>query len=384
MSKSLNKKVLLVPGWNYPELNRGIIDFAREHSWQLNMLVALHWILPWGWQGDGVITQLGRSEEQNRFVESLTAPIVDMDLHRHDWNLPRVLQDNQLIAKLAAEHFLERGFNQFITYSYNTSGQNLLLEERAFGFEHILAQHAHQCKHLLWGDARGKRKDTIDNLYRWLGRELTKLPKPLAVFALSDERGEHVVRACELAGIDIPEQVAVLGVDNLEIISENLPVSLSSVDSNLYQLGYTAAQQLEDLMNGEKPPRQPIRVPPRKVITRTSTDILAIDNLNVARALRFIWDHYHETITVNDIVAITTISRRSLELAFKSYVGRTINEELIRVRLNHVKQLLQTTELTLYEIQALTGFGTRQHLHRVFTQSEKVSPAVYRRQHQTK
>jgi LacI family transcriptional regulator len=206
------------------------------------------------------------------------------------------------------------------------------------------------------------------------------LPKPLAVFGYNDCVAADIIDACDDAGLLVPEAVAVMGVDNDTILCECVRVPLSSVCHDLEGMAYQAAALLDRLMAGRKPPKGIIRVPPTGLVTRRSTDILAVDNLQVARALRYIQDLYtNPLLGVEAVVAATDLSRRPLERAFRQEMKRTLNEEIVRVRMEKVKDLLTTTSMKVVEVAAATGFTRPSHLFRTFRKQLGLSPNTYRK-----
>jgi LacI family transcriptional regulator len=177
----------------------------------------------------------------------------------------------------------------------------------------------------------------------------------------------------------VPEAVAVMGVDNDSMLCECLRVPLSSVCHDLEGMAYNSAALLDRLMSGKAVPKKIPRVQPTGVVTRRSSDILAVNNLEVAKALRFIHDQFaNPLLSVDDIVAATTVSRRPLEKAFRSELHRTVNEEVVRVRLEKVKALLTTTQFSVTEISAQTGFTRPNHLFRIFRRQLGMNPKQFR------
>jgi LacI family transcriptional regulator len=357
---------------------KGVARYAQEHQWHLVADMIYTAKIPVGWRGDGIISFIGYRDDLAEFILSSRLPAVEISMVRNEINLPRVEGDSEMIGRLAAEHFLERGFRHFAWAPFL---DDVLNAERYRGFANRLAQENLTCHLLPPADSRHDSPATRDWAVRrkLLTRELKLLPKPLAVFSYNDCVAADIIDACAEAGLLVPEAVAVMGVDNDSILCESVRVPLSSVCHDLEGMAYQAAALLDRLMAGKKPPTGVLRVKPKGVVTRRSTDIVAIDNLQVARALRYILDHYSNALLgVNDVVAATTLSRRDLEKAFRKELGRTINQEIVRVRIERVKTLLTTTTMKAVEISAQTGFSRTNHFFRSFRQIVGLSPKAYR------
>lgn len=381
--------VLLALGSYQHETHRGIARYAREHGWHLVAEMAYGGVIPRGWEGDGILTALTERDELTQFVMSTGTPAVDLNMVRADVPLPRVVGDHEAIGRLAAMHFIERGFEHFAWYSVH---DNRTAVDRRTGFLRTLNDEGlniNQCKSLIWSSTKKRGQPISDNDWTerrdWLIREITASPKPIAVFAYNDYQASHIINACLHAGLNIPEEVAVVGVDNDELACEGLPVPLSSVKHDLDSRGYQGAALLAERMkNPDQPIPEPIRIKPTGVITRKSSDILALSDPQVAKALRYIWDHFQKPLNVSEIVKATDISRRTLEKAFNKQLGRSILDEILRRRLQRVKELLAHSDFTMRQIAEQSGFATPQYLHQVFRKHEDTTPGEYRRQHHTK
>ena len=357
---------------------RGVARYAREHRWHLVADMVYTAKIPVGWRGDGIISFIGYRDDLAEFILTSGLPAVEISMVRNEIALPRVEGDSDMIGRLAAEHFLERGFRHF---AWAPMLDDVVNAERYRGFADRLAKAGFSCQLLPPADTRHGDPATRD----WAARrkllmsELKGLPKPLAVFGYNDCVAADIIDACDDAGLLVPEAVAVLGVDNDALICECIPVPLSSVCHDLEGMAYRAAALLDRLMSGRKPPKGVIRVPPKGLVTRRSTDILAVDNLQVARALRFIRDHYtNPLLGVDDVVAATSVSRRPLEKAFRRELKRTINDEIVRARMDKVKDLLANSTLKVVDIAAASGFLRPNHLHRTFRRLAGLSPKAYR------
>jgi LacI family transcriptional regulator len=381
MAPPPKRSVLLALTDTHHGFLKGAARYAREHHWHLVPDMIYSAKIPIGWRGDGILSFIGGRDDLADFIISSGLPAVEISMVRNDIRLPRVEGDNEMIGRLAAEHFLERGFRHFAWAPFMDDVVN---EERYRGFADHLARNNLTCELLPTADSRHdnpasrdwsvKRKQLIESL--------TTLPNPLAVFAYNDCVAANVIDACDDAGLLVPEAVAVMGVDNDTILCECVRVPLSSVCHDLEGLAYEAAALLDRMMNGEKPPKEVIRVRPKGVVTRRSTDIVAVDDLQLARALRFIRDHYTDSLLgVEAVVAATDISRRLLEKAFRREMKRSLNEEIIRVRMEKVRDLLVTTQMKVVDVAAATGFSRPSHLFRTFRKCFGVSPKNYRLAH---
>lgn len=357
---------------------RGVARYAREHRWHLVADMIYTAKIPVGWRGDGILSFIGYRDDLARFILDSGLPAVEISMVRNDIRLPRVEGDNEMIGRLAAEHFRERGFRHF---AWAPMLDDIVNAERHRGFADRLAADGIACHRLPPADTRHGDPASRDWAARrkLLVRELKRLPKPLAVLGYNDCVAADIIDACDDAGLLVPEAVAVLGVDNDALICECIPVPLSSVCHDLEGMAYQAAALLDRLMAGRKPPKNVIRVPPKGLVTRRSTDILAVDNLQVARALRFIRDHYADALLgVGDVVAATSVSRRPLEKAFRRELKRTINNEIVRVRMNKARDLLANSEMKVADVAAATGFSRPNHLYRTFRKLAGHSPRACR------
>ena len=370
--------LLALTGSSHHGFFRGIARYAGEHHWHLVADMIYTGKIPSGWRGDGIISFIGYRNDLAEFIITAGLPTVELSLTRNEIQLPRVEGDNQMIGSLAAEHFLERGYRHF---AWAPMLDDLVNEERSCGFADRLAKAGFICHSLSPTDTIHGDPSTRDWAIRRkaLMRELKRLPKPLAVFSYNDCVAADIIDACHNAGLLVPEAVAVLGVDNDALICESIPVPLSSVCHDLEGMAYEAAALLDRLMSGRKTPKEVIRVPPTGLAIRRSTDILAVEDLQVARALRFLRDHYtNPQLSVNDVVAATNRSRRPLEQAFRRELRCTINDQIVRLRMDKVKDLLINSDMKVVDISAVCGFSRPNHLFRTFRKLVGVSPKTYR------
>jgi len=217
-------------------------------------------------------------------------------------------------------------------------------------------------------------KDESNLIANWL----RSLPKPLGMMTCSDDRSQHVLEACKVARMHVPEEVAIIGTDNDELLCELSNPTLSSVTFNLERAGYEAAKLLDELMDGEPMKGQKIIVQPTSVITRQSTDILAMDDVEVAAAVRYIREHAQTMIQVRDVVDATALSRRSLEQRFRKVLDRSILDEIKRVHIEQVTRMLIETNYSVKKIALILGHQGTENISRYFKQFTGLNPSEYR------
>jgi LacI family transcriptional regulator len=355
MTRKRQKRVLIALGWYDYRLHRGVEKFAQEHHWHLSSNFAREKVIPWGWDGDGILAWLGAGDDLAEFVKDTAKPTVDLSFRRPHLNFARVLEDHAHAAQLVAEHFLSRGFRHFMFYSDEDNWSYL---ERGEGFVAALRRAGHDCEWLRWNHApeysTGREQWTRKR--SWLAARLKQAPKALAVFAANDQHAVEVLEACEMARLAVPEQVAIVGTENYLLAPDAMRTPISSVDTNLETLGHTGAALLEDLMNGKRPSARIIRVPAVGVITRKSSDLLAVKHKGVANGLRFIWEHFHEPIRVKDLLNVAGMSRRGLHKAFMENIGRTPGQELQRLRMEKAKRLLADSDQKIEVLASMCGY----------------------------
>ena len=347
--------MLLALGWYDYHLHQGVEKYAREHGWHVYADLAREKVIPWGWEGDGILAWLGAGDDLAEFVKTLKKPTVDFSLRRPQLKFHRVLEDHAHAAQLVADHFLSRGFVNFIFYS---DADNWSYEERGHGFISALQQAGHPCQWLRWhqSPAFSAGREEWKKKRNWLAAQMKSAAKPLAVFAANDQQAMDVLESCESAGIAVPEQVAIVGAENYLLAPDAMRTPISSVDTNLEALGYRGAELLDKLMAGKTVPKDPLRIPAVGVVVRKSSDILTIKHKGVARSLHHIWKHSHEPICVKDLVGVAAMSRRGLHKAFLEHLGRTPGQELQRVRIEHAKKLLAESNHKIEALAEMSGY----------------------------
>jgi len=363
-------------GYYDHQLHRGVVRFAREAGWILDTSMGHYGVIPDHWQGDGILTLfLPSRPDIAQYVRRQKVPVVALTGDLPELAAPRVQLDNVRIGQLAAEHLLDRGFENLAFYKFSDIRD---VRGREQGFRAAVRRAGRRYFRLDWHAAAQQRAARKLGWMAWLRRQFAALPLPLGVMAQSDNRAAYLISMCEAAGLVVPEQVAIVGVDNDEHACEFAAVPISSVDSHRELLAYRGAALLARLMDGHRPPRRIELVPPRGVVVRKSSDILAVPHQAVARALNFIWQHYAEPIGVSDVVRASHMSRCGLYRAFEDHVGRSIGEELARKRVERAQRLLAESNEKLHRVAVLCGFSGGEHLSRAFCRLVGLPPSQYR------
>ena len=379
--KPKRKSVLLALGYNVYEINFGVAEYAKKAGWILNDAMCHFGRLPSQWRGDGVITLLNPDAQPSLIdmVKETRVPVVNLAHYRDRFISGWVLPDNQKIGSIAANHFLTRGFEHFAFFRLTSEP---VVMERLCAFRDA-ALKAGKTFYDINFETAPKRSQTQENLLLWLSQQLRCLPKPLAAMAQYDVDANEVVRAAHNANLLVPDDVAVVGVDNDPVYSQLGPVPLTSVLSNRRLAGYRAAELLDQIMDRKPNVARNIRIEPEGIVVRKSSDIIAAEDTHVAKALRYIWEHFREPITVDDVVLHSGTSRRGLYDRFERIVGHPIHLELMRQRIETAKQLLRDTDGKLQAIADSCGLIDAERFSKSFKRFCGISPSEYRTTHRT-
>ena len=395
------RRVMLVTDWHSSPLRRGVAQFAREAGWVLDPLTA-HRTAPnladAGWMPGpqqratepalerliqrindkriGLITLCCEHPTIRQIVEQTDVPVVDLGLGESPRRAGRVVGDLEEQGYVAGRELAKRGYRRFVFY-LNRPTQISRLRQR--GLERAVEEVGGTLAQLQWEAVRQARGLGFGDWEPWLAEQARGMETPAAIVAVGDELAVHVLEACRAAGRMVPEQIAVVGFDNDVITCETALVPLSSVDTDLEAVGYEAAALLNRVMDGQPIPDQPIVVPPRSLVVRQSSDLIAIDHPEVARAVRYIHAYYtNSELTIAAIVRATDSSRRNLDRAFRAALGRTVAGELARVRLEQAMRLLDETDMDFDQVAAEAGFTSRDHLRQTLRRQTGLTPRAYR------
>lgn len=362
------------------DILRGIARYVRVHEpWLLYHEPrsleesAPKWLRHW--QGDGIIARIQTPALAEEVLAS-GIPAVDVLGVVHDTRLPLVHVDDATISRLAATHLLERGFKRFGFFGID--GENWS-EHRHKTFAEVVQTagcelHSYTLPRAL--STGHSWEEVQDELARWVA----DLPKPAGVMVCSDQRGPQLLDACRRAGVRVPDEVAVIGVDNDEPLCEVCNPPLSSVNPNHQQVGYAAAALLSRLMKGKTPPSKPTLIQSMDVVTRLSTDVLAIEDRKLAEALRLIREFACAGLKVDDLARHVGLSRSVLQRRFRTVLRKSVHEEILEVRLKRACDLITSSDLPLIEIAESTGFKHQEYLGAVLKSRLQKTPAQLRRQ----
>lgn len=367
-------------------LLRGIAKYSRLHGpWQFHLTPGdFEQIVPKmrDWGGTGIIARVLNEKMAEEILKTgLPAVFLDFPVSSASRKSGRthrsidMSSDSEGAARLAAEHLLEKRLPHyaFAGYPFQTwSGR------REKAFVEAIGEAGHSVR-VYQAPLRSGKTLAWEKEEAALVEWLQSLPTPLGLMACNDQRGREVLDACETAGIPVPEKIAVIGVDDDEILCELSSPPLSSISLNTEKGGYVAAAALDEMMKGHAVPARNILVEPLGIAERRSTNIVAIDDDDVSAALRFIHSNVIGSLEIDVIVREVATSRRTLELKFRKILGRSILNEIQRVRIDRSKQFLRETTHSIPRIAEDVGFATPSYFTQVFKEDVGMTPARYRR-----
>lgn len=357
------------------EILRGIARYARQvGDWQLfHGASGLTDSFPeWmeNWDGDAVIARIQNMETLEK-LEKLDIPVVDV-LGVCENRFPFVHVDDNAIAKLVADHFRTRDFRHFAFYGI--AGENWSERRAACFREHCrdaATFHLHETPRA--GGGRGT--SSFRDLQKWV----RELPRPVGMMVASDQRGLGVLEACLSEGISVPEEIAVIGVDNDTALCEIAEPPLSSVRGGHFNVGVQAAHLIDRILGGEDASRKPLLVPPNGIVERESSQIHAIDDPVIANSVRFIRENLSESITNDSIARSVGLSRTLLQKRFREATGQSIREFILARRIERAISLIETTDITLADVAWRCGFRHQEYLGQVVKRATGETPGMLRK-----
>ena len=362
----------------------GIAKYAKAHeTWKIYQTerrlcdAAPGWLKDW--QGDGIIARI-ENEELLQEIRQLDVPVVDLFEHRSTEGIPGIIPDNGSIARLAADHLIERGLEHFAycglpgVYSSDVRGECFVEYLDQAGYEVHVYENPQRSASSFISTSEDYELRCEETVASWVG----SLPKPVGLMACNDLRAHQVLMACSDRNIAVPEELALIGVDNDELICELCHPPLTSIEQDTEGVGYRAASLLDRLLDGEPPSEEPILVEPLGVVARQSTDIVAVGDADVAAAVHYIRGHACDGIQVGDVLQHVQISRSTLERRFTKLLGRSPKAEILRVQLDRVKHLLSMTDYPLARIAELAGFEYMESMCECFKRVTGQTPGQFR------
>jgi LacI family transcriptional regulator len=362
-ARRINRKRVMLLLWYYDHRHHaGVARFAAERGWALEDAYTQIRLLPDKVDADGIISFHGNSQPFLDLLKAANCPVVDIGSYDNFSDYPRVKTDAPGIARMAIDYFTQ---HKYKTVGFVWEFEAAVVEQRKAATRQVAQE-------------RG---------LRYVEFHLNDLPRlreqallPIGMLAVNDSVAVRALRACEDCGLAVPEEVALMGVDNFEYRCVPASVPLTSIDCNQECVGYEAAALLDRLMAGDDPPAGPIAVPPVGIVERESTGMIAVTDIEVARALRYVIQNYRARISLSDVARSTNLSLRRLQTRFKEQLGKTILQEINSRRIEHAQRLLESTGKRIHQVAGECGFGNSVKLIRVFKQYMGTSPKRYRKQ----
>ena len=345
--------------------------YLTGHSiWQKKILPELKKLKP-----DGIIAHVNLNKAKD--LIAFRVPVIMGAVTKNEFkDFPHFADDSTRIGTTAADYFLNLGFKNFAFCGFNnqfwsrTRCESFVKRISHFGFNVNIYKGLSKLS-----------RDFLPEDELSISLWLKSLSKPVAVMACNDVRGQHILDSCKLANLGVPDEVAVLGVDNDDLICDTSTPPLSSVALGLQEGGYRIARLLDKLMSVKKAKWEPIYIVPSHVETRQSTNVLSIDDQEVAKAARFIQTNARLNLSVDEAVKSTMLARRTLEQRFRKVLNKTIHEEIRRICVERTSRMLLETNMTVYQIAAALGSPNCEHLARTFRREKGMSPKEYRRKY---
>lgn len=359
----------------------GITAFVRRHEpWSIALPEQERGALPpqWlaNWQGDGVIARI-ENEEIAQNVMRLGVPVVDVSAARVVPSVPWVETNDQAIAELVFQHFTERGYRHLGFCGDDRFQWSRWRRDRMVALCNKIGATCQVYESPIDNPRSGNYQTQLRQLADWV----RSLPKPIGIMAAYDIKGQQLLDACREANVAVPEDVAVVGVDNDEILCELCSPPLSSVAPDTFQTGLEAAQLLHDMMEGKAVEPTGHFLKPLRLVVRESSAGIAIADPHIAAAMRLIREHACDGLNVGDLLEQVPLSRRTLESRFRKLVGRSPHEEILRLKIERIRELLVESDLPLSAIARRTGFAHDEYLSVAFKRVVGMPPSEYRQQH---
>lgn len=361
------KRVLLAMDYYDYQVHKGVAKVARKNGWRLVCRQSSPYLpsVPEDWSGDGVITLIC-TEKTKTTLSKLSCPMVDLGLSDHGLSLHRVVTDNESISKLAARHFIERGFSTFVELDQNFDH---MLNERKEGFRRAIDR---VLPYAQWVQLKDLQPSEIE-------KHVKSHPFPWAYWGYSDGLALQFMDVTIHMGYDVPNDIAILGTDNNDLICESFELGLSSIDSDQEGLGIHAAQTLEQLMDGRSAPPLIERHPPKDIVVRASSDQYTSNHPKVQKALSLIDHHLGDGISAKELAELMDYTPQTLQRLFKEHYPFSPAEAIRRSRMDLAKTALTQTKWSLEKVAKICGYGSLDSMCRCFKRDANTSPGKLRK-----
>ncbi|MEO8205942.1 MAG: substrate-binding domain-containing protein [Chthoniobacterales bacterium] len=377
MRKRLRIYVVMEPRTRYERgVYQGLTDYFTEKVPYFELIIVFHQsAIDKTRSLKGIITLLTQPKEADSFL-SFGVPVVNISGYLESSKLPTVISDNEMSGRMAAEYLINCRFPHF-GYHDHTPGHSFAM--RGEGFKNAIARGGFPCsQHQPYKDVLSDFKELDVAQHRNLRKWISGLPKPVGIFSGSDQDAWEVWNVCQELDLKIGKDVGIIGHGNDEFYCETRHPYLSSVEIQPDRIGYETGALLLHLIRGGRPPSQAILVPPSGVVARESANVFLAEDSYVDMAIQFIRTHLEETSLIQQVFAHVPMTRRTLERRFNQCLNRTIIETIHELKIEHIKQLLDTTSMRLHEIAKASGFSNIYYMTRLFGKKVGLSPSKYR------
>lgn len=339
--------------------------------------IGIDGILVWAkeWKADGIIGQFYNTEEVGKFTRA-GIPVIAQDFKERFSEIPNITGAYRETGRMGAEYFLEKGFRNFAFYGF----RNIVWSrERAEGFTQRVKEAGYTVH--LYERTDSRAVDLWHYKPSTLSRWLKSLPKPVALMTCDDNLGNHITEASRHNKIKIPDEIAVLGVDNDEMLCELSDPPLSSIKLDTEKSGYEAARLMHRMIKEKKTKAEDVIVQPTQVVSRVSTDIFASTDKYIVNALKYIHENLDKNLKVTQVLKEVPMSRRSLEKRFAMTTGYPVYEYIYNKRIEKFAEKLLETDMTIFEIALDLGLSDSKNIARQFKQLKGLTPLAYRKKY---
>lgn len=328
---------------------------------------------------DGIIAHVVNEDLADQLLRT-TKPVVNLSSLHTNPGFIQIGTQAAAIGKLVADTFINRGLRHFAYFSGKNRDWDL---PRIAGYVEHLHAEGYLAHAMEWSKPHARSKSGATKRYQSQQQEIEQwlkgLPQPIGIFAAGDQPGVDVINACRGAGLQVPEQIAVIGAGDDDLICDSCYPPLASVSLPAEQIGYAAAECLEGLIKGNHDSVHELMLPPEGVTHRMSSDVFAVEDLKLRQAMRFVQQHAAERIRVDDVARAIRINRRDLERRYRKHLARTPLEDIQLAQIERAKQQLRTSGDSVEVIANHAGFRNASHMGEVFRRHLKTTPTQFRK-----